>query len=332
MRSAASAAGPVTPAGTTAPTEVVVPEPARAGAVRAALERREDIVASVSAPQEGPPGARLTVILRASPESTAAQDQIPMIRDIARGAGGSGVLVGGSTAEDYDLRAAALRDTRIVVPVALMVVLVILIALLRALVLPLMIIVTVIASFAGALGLGAVAFEQVFGFTGSDASLPLLAFVFLIALGVDYTIFLTARVREEAHRMSTPSAMTLGLAATGAVITSAGLVLTGTFAVLAVLPLVALAQVGIVIGVGVLLDTLLVRSVIVPALVYDAGASVWWPSRLARRHHETEPVSGSPATTASRAHAGAAPPAPSLITPMSEDRHHDEPPPGTGRP
>jgi RND superfamily putative drug exporter len=278
--------------------------------------------------QEGPPGARLSVILRATPESTAAQDQIPEIRAVVREAGGSGALVGGSTAEDYDLRAAALRDTRIVVPVALMVVLVILIALLRALVLPLMIIVTVIASFAGALGLGAVAFEQVFGFTGSDASLPLLAFVFLFALGVDYTIFLTARVREEAHRMRTPSAMTLGLAATGAVITSAGLVLAGTFAVLAVLPLVALAQVGFVIGVGVLLDTLLVRSVIVPALVYDAGASVWWPSRLARGHHVTEPVSGSEETTATRPHAGAAP-ASSLITPMSDERHHDEAtPPG----
>ena len=313
------------PAGTSAPTEVIVPDPSRAGEVRAALERRDDIVAAVAAPQEGPPGARLLVTLRADPESSEAQDQIPLLREEARAAGGSGVVVGGTAAENYDLREAAIRDTTIIVPLALAVVLVILIVLLRALVLPLMIIVTVIASFAGALGLGAVAFEQVFGFTGSDASLPLLAFVFLFALGVDYTIFLTARVREEAREVSTARAMTLGLAATGAVITSAGLVLAGTFAVLAVLPLVALAQLGFVIGVGVLLDTLVVRSVIVPALVYDAGARVWWPSRLARGRHAGE--SGQAGGVPSDAPADHREPAPALgiHAATAAGTHHEEP-------
>ncbi len=293
------------PAGASAPTDVIVRDRARAGAVRRALQARGDAVASVSPPQAGPPGARLAVVLRADPGSAAAEDQIPRLRAVAAAAGGPGTLVGGTTAEAYDLRAASQRDTRVVVPVALALVLLILIVLLRALVLPLLIIVTVIASFAAALGVGAVAFRAIFGFSGSDASLPLTAFVFLFALGVDYTIFLTARVREEARDLGTRPGMTRALAATGAVITSAGLVLTGTFAVLAVLPLVVLAQLGFVIGVGVLLDTLFVRSVIVPALVYDLSHRVWWPSQLDRPredgagrdpHEEEDHAGRSPVT------------------------------------
>jgi len=270
------------PSGTSAAADVIVPDPERAGAVRDALAARTGLVASVGEPQIGPPGARLEVVLREDPLSGKALDQIPELRRIAKGAGGEQVLVGGQTAEQYDLRRSARRDEKVIVPAALLVVLLILMALLRAVTLPVQLIVTVVASFAAALGVGAVVFEQVFGFEGSDPTLPLLAFVFLVALGIDYNIFLASRVREEALGAGTRRGMTLGLAVTGSVITSAGVVLAGTFSILGVLPLVALAELGFVIAFGVLLDTLIVRSVIVPALVYDTGPPVWWPSRLSR--------------------------------------------------
>ena len=159
--------------------------------------------------------------------------------------------------------------------------LLVLVVLLRSLVAPVLLIATVILSFLAALGTGAIVFDVVFGFPGSDPSLPLFAFVFLVALGIDYNIFLMARVREETLRHGTRDGMVRGLAVTGGVITSAGIVLAGTFSVLAVLPLVFLTEIGFVIAFGVLLDTFLVRSVLVPALVLDAGDRVWWPSALA---------------------------------------------------
>src|SRR3712207_2305814 len=164
----------------------------------------------------------------------------------------------------------------------LVVVFLILIVLLRALVAPLLLTLTVILSFFAALGVGAIVFDVIFGFPGADYSLPLFAFVFLVALGIDYNIFLMARVREEAIRhRDTRDGMLRGLAVTGGVITSAGIVLAGTFSVLAVLPLVFLTEIGFVIAFGVLLDALVVRSVLVPALVLDVGPRIWWPSRLA---------------------------------------------------
>ena len=154
--------------------------------------------------------------------------------------------------------------------------------LLQAVVAPLLLVVTVILSFAAALGVGAVVFDVVFGFPGSDPSLPLFAFIFLVALGIDYNIFLMARVREETRRHGTREGMIRGLAVTGGVITSAGIVLAGTFSVLGVLPLVFLTQIGFVVAFGVLLDTFIVRSILVPALVLDAGPKVWLPSKLAK--------------------------------------------------
>jgi RND superfamily putative drug exporter len=151
---------------------------------------------------------------------------------------------------------------------------------------PVVLIGTVVLSFAAALGFSAVVFDVVFGFPGSDPSFPLFAFIFLVALGVDYNIFLMARVREEAHLHGTRPGMLRGLAVTGAVITSAGIVLAGTFSLLAVLPLVFLTELGFTIAFGVLLDTLIVRSILVPALVFDLGPAIWWPSRLAQ-HEET---------------------------------------------
>ncbi len=148
---------------------------------------------------------------------------------------------------------------------------------------PVLLVTTVVLSFLAALGVGAVVFDVIFGFPGSDPSLPLFAFIFLVALGVDYNIFLMARVREETLRHGTRVGMIRGVAVTGGVITSAGIVLAGTFMVLGVLPLVFLTEIGFVIAFGVLLDTFLVRSVLVPALVFDIGPKVWWPSELGRR-------------------------------------------------
>ena len=278
------------PAGATAPTDVIVPDRTKAPAVRAALLRQRDLVAAVAPPQLGPPGARLSVTLRPDPYSTQALDSVGRLRGVARAAGGRDVLVGGATAQESDLRTAATRDNRVIIPIALVVVFLILAVLLRALLAPLLLVVSVIVSFLAALGVGIFFFNVVFGFPGIDPSLPLLSFVFLVALGIDYNIFLMARVREESLRHGTREGTLRGLAVTGAVITGAGIVLAGTFATLAVLPLIFLTEIGFVIAFGVLLDTFVVRSVIVPALALDLGPRIWWPSRLA---HAEEPDSAS---------------------------------------
>ena len=270
------------PSGLGGLTNVIVPDGSKAPAVRRALLERRDLVAQVLPPQEGPPGVRLDVVLRRDPFATATFDQIPALRRAVRAAGGSGVLVGGPTAEAYDYRQSATRDNFVILPLALIVVLVILAILLRSLLAPVLLVASVILSFFAALGTGIFFFEHVFGFPGVDPSLPLLAFVFLVALGIDYNIFLMARVREETLRYGTRTGMLRGLAVTGAVITSAGIVLAGTFSALAVLPLVFLTEIGFIIAFGVLLDTFLVRSVVVPALGFDIGPRIWWPSRLAR--------------------------------------------------
>src|SRR6478752_6257988 len=171
----------------------------------------------------------------------------------------------------------------VVIPAVLAVVFVILCLLLRAFVAPIMLIGTVILSFAAALGASVLVFEYVFGFKGMDSSLPLLGFVFLVALGIDYNIFLMSRVHEEAQHLGTRAGMLKGLAVTGGVITSAGIVLAATFSVLAIMPLVQMTEIGLMVAFGVLLDTLIVRSVLVPALTFDIGRRVWWPSRLSHR-------------------------------------------------
>ena len=269
------------PSGANAPTDVVVPDPARAEAVSAAVAAAPG-VDEVRPVKRGEGGVLLAAVLQPDPFSTEAFDLIPGIRAEAKRAGGEQTLVGGGTAVEYDLREAAARDNKVIVPIALVVVLLILILLLRALVAPLLLIATVILSFAASLGVGAVVFDVVFGFPGSDPSLPLFAFIFLVALGIDYNIFLMARVREETLRHGTREGMLRGLAVTGAVITSAGIVLAGVFSVLGVLPLVFLTEIGFVVAFGVLLDTFLVRSVLVPALTFEIGPRIWLPSRLAK--------------------------------------------------
>jgi RND superfamily putative drug exporter len=269
------------PAGAVAPSTVIVEDPARAEEVRRALES-DPRVASLGPPETGPPGVKFDLTLEAPPYSQEAFDAIPALREVADEASGGAALIGGPTAEEADLRTSVARDNVVIIPLVLAVVLIILAVLLRALVAPLVLIATVVLSFAAALGVSAVVFDVVFGFPGESPSLPLFAFVFLVALGVDYNIFLVTRVREESARHGTHEGTVRGLAATGAVITAAGIVLAGTFSVLGVLPLVTLTEIGFVVAFGVLLDTFLVRSVLVPALVLDLGWRTWWPSGLDR--------------------------------------------------
>jgi RND superfamily putative drug exporter len=197
------------------------------------------------------------------------------------------------------VRQSAARDTRVIIPIALVVVLLVLIALLRSLLAPLLLIGTVILSFAAALGVSLLVFDVIFGFAGVDPSFPLFAFIFLVALGIDYNIFLMANVREETHRHGTRQGMIRGLAVTGGVITSAGIVLAGTFSVLALLPLVFLTEIGFVIAFGVLLDTFIVRSVLVPALALDIGRSGGrhgWPGPTAMRAAGPNPATATATT------------------------------------
>ncbi len=270
------------PAGENAPLFVIVRDPRRVQEARLVLAGTPG-VASLGPTELGMPGARLEVVLEVGPYSKEAERLIPRVRErLARALGERVALVGGASAEELDTRAAAARDTRLLPPVVLAVVLAILVVLLRALVAPLVLVATVVLSFLAALGVSAVVFEGIFGFEGVDPSFPLIAFIFLVALGVDYNIFLMARVREEAKRAGTRAGVLRGLSATGAVITSAGVVLAGTFAVLGVLPFVPLTQIGFTVAFGVLLDTLLVRSLLVPAIALDLDRHTWWPSRLGR--------------------------------------------------
>jgi putative drug exporter of the RND superfamily len=270
------------PAGSNAPTNVVITDPSKVEAVRSAVARAPGVAEVSPQVERGPAGAKLELTLTKDPYSTAAFDLIPGIRGAARRVAGDQVLVGGPTAEEHDLRGSNARDNRLIVPIALLVVFLILAAVLRAITAPLVLIGTVIVSYLAALGIGAFFFEHVFDFPGMSPDLPLFAFIFLVALGVDYNLFLMARVREETLTHGTRDGTIRGLAVTGGVITSAGLVLAGTFSTLAVLPLVALTEIGFTIAVGVLIDTLLVRSLLVPALVLEIGDRVWWPSALAR--------------------------------------------------
>ena len=277
------------PAGSSAPTEVIVPDRTKTAAVAQALQRETELVSQVGRPAEGPPGDRLTIVLRGDPYATTTLDQIPELRAIAKGNGGDGVLVGGPSAQEYDLRQSATRDNRVIIPVTLVVVFLILAGLLRSILAPALLVLSVIVSFAAALGAGVFVSDVVFGFPGIDPSLPLLCFVFLVALGIDYNIFLMARVREETFTHGTREGTLRGLAVTGAVITGAGIVLAGTFGALAVLPLIFLTEIGFIVAFGVLLDTFVVRSLIVPALVIDVGKRVWWPSRLAKAEEPASP-------------------------------------------
>jgi RND superfamily putative drug exporter len=269
------------PAGAAAPATVLVAPAGKAGAAEAAA-RHTPGVASVS--PAVPLGAYkiFDVTLASAPTSQAAQHTVVELRQRLSAAAGPTTLVGGETATNVDLNAAAAHDRDLIIPIVLAVVLVMLGLLLRSVVAPVVLVATVLLSYLGSLGVSSVVFRDVLDFPGFDPTVPIFGFVFLVALGVDYNIFLMARVREEAVR-GAAQGVAKGLAVTGAVITSAGVVLAATFAVLGVLPLIALTEVGFLVAFGVLVDTILVRSALVPALAIDIGPNLWWPSSLVAR-------------------------------------------------
>lgn len=236
---------------------------------------------------EGAPAGEPTVVdgdillsatLSDAADSTAAEDTVRELRAEL----GADALVGGVSATALDTNVASTRDRNLIIPVALVVILLILMILLRSIVAPVILMGTVVLSYLATMGVSALVFNEILGFPGADPAVPLYGFVFLVALGVDYNIFLMTRVREESQLHGTREGVVRGLSITGSVITSAGIVLAATFAALAVIPILFLAQLAFIVAFGVLLDTFLVRSLLVPAATYDLGRAVWWPSRLSR--------------------------------------------------
>ncbi|GGB89081.1 membrane protein [Knoellia flava TL1] len=277
-------------AGAGSPVQVVVPED-RAEAVRSVLEDDPGIESAWIGVQPPVPG-------QPAPEA-APVDGLQLVQGTATGAADSpeaeetvrrlrvalddvspDAHVGGQAAINLDVLEASGRDLRVIVPAILVVIFLVLCVLLRSLVAPLLLVVANVVSFAATIGVSALVFNHVLGFGGSDPAIPLYGFVFLVALGIDYSIFLMTRVREESVRRGTRPGILVGLAVTGGVITSAGIVLAATFSSLTVLPLVFLVQVAFIVAFGVILDTFVVRSLLVPALAHDIGPKVWWPARL----------------------------------------------------
>ncbi|GHH77053.1 MMPL family transporter [Promicromonospora soli] len=296
------------PAGSGSPVYVVAPEDKTQRAADVLL--REDGIAQVAvtadtpsgtAPvtadgieAQGPPGTPAPepvvsdgmVLLQGTPgdaaDSAAAEQTV---RDLRAAYAGTvpEALVGGESATDLDTNDASIRDRALIVPIVLVVILLILMLLLRAVVAPLLLVLTTVLSFGTAMGVAALVFNELLGFPGADPAVPLFGFVFLVALGIDYNIFLMTRVREESLAHGTHEGVLRGLRLTGGIITSAGLVLAATFTALAVIPVLFLAQLAFIVAFGVLLDTFVVRSLLVPALAYDVGRAIWWPSTPARQ-------------------------------------------------
>ena len=234
---------------------------------------------------------QLQVTLSDAADSPAAIDAVKQLRTNVHAVPGADAIVGGQTASQLDVDEASLHDRNLIIPVVLVVIFLILMLLLRSIAAPVVLIATVLLSYFATLGVCALVFNHVFGFAGADTSFPLFAFVFLVALGVDYNIFLMTRVREESIKLGTRPGILKGLTVTGGVITSAGIVLAATFLVLGVLPLVFLREIGFAVAIGVLIDTFIIRSTLVPALAYDIGKRIWWPSKLAKAEQPSaEPV------------------------------------------
>ncbi|GAA1072840.1 MMPL family transporter [Kitasatospora arboriphila] len=279
----------VQPAGAADPLTLVSATTAGDQVVRAA--RQVPGVASVTPTDRTDRYARADVVLTASPGTEESDRTVEALRQRVGTIPGADALVGGATAEAYDTAQANAHDTRVVVPLVLAIVFVVLVALLRALVAPVLLVATVIASYFAALGASWLLFRTVYDFPALDTNVPLLSFLFLVALGVDYNIFLIARTREDTTAgHDTRRAVLRALASTGGVITSAGILLAAVFAVLGVLPLITLTQIGVIVGIGVLLDTLLVRTVLVPALVLLTGRRFWWPGRPEEATERRTPV------------------------------------------
>ncbi len=275
------------PAGSGSPVQIIAPE-AKADQVLAKVKSVRGVASAFVGEAPGVPpkvvdgNVLVQATLTPAADSPAAEAVVETLRD-SLDTVGPDVLVGGSTAVNFDVRQASQRDLRVIIPAILVVVFLVLILLLRSLAAPVILVVANVISFAATLGVAALVFNHVFQFPGSDPATPLYAFVFLVALGIDYSIFLMTRVREESAERGTRMGVIVGLAVTGGVITSAGIVLAATFSALSVIPLVFLVQIAFIVAFGVLLDTLVVRSLLVPAFAYDLGGRIWWPSRLGRQ-------------------------------------------------
>ncbi|MBB1259258.1 MMPL family transporter [Streptomyces alkaliterrae] len=270
---------------------VVTAEADRLDRVAAAAERVEGVAAVTPATVTGRPDgeprvvdgrARLDVTLQDAADTEAARQTVVRLRDALHPVPDADALVGGYTAQQHDTLTTAQRDRALIIPVVLVVILLVLFWLLRSVVTPILLVATVALNFLATLGIAALVFEHVLGFTGTDPAVPLYGFVFLVALGVDYNIFLMSRVREESLAVGVRQGVLRGLVTTGGVITSAGVVLAATFAALSVIPLAFLVQIAFIVAFGVLMDTLVVRSLLVPALVRDLGPRAWWPGALSR--------------------------------------------------
>jgi len=283
------------PSGEGTPVEIVVDQADIASAA-AAIGRVSTVASVVPLTNVDPltqrPTSELKVVdgkvvlyatLKVAPDSAEGKESIPLIRQAAQ-AVNPNILVGGQSAIGYDVDQSSRRDNRVIIPIVLLLIAVILGFLLRSIFAAALLLGTVVLSFAATLGVCALVFDNVFGFAGTDAAFPLFAFIFLVALGIDYNIFLMTRVREESLKIGTRAGIIKGLTVTGGVITSAGIVLAATFGVLGILPLVFLAELGFAVAFGVLLDTIIVRSLLVPALVREIGPKIWWPSKL--QHQE----------------------------------------------
>ncbi|MEV4151131.1 MMPL family transporter [Amycolatopsis sp. NPDC049691] len=240
------------------------------------------VAQSVPLPKEVNGRVRILSVLTDPADSEAAVATVGRLRDAVHAIPGANAKVGGPTAIQLDTQKTSEHDRALIIPIVLLVIFLVLALLLRSLLAPLLLIATVVLSFAATMGVSAVVFNHVLDFPGADPVVPLFGFVFLVALGIDYNIFLMTRVREEALTRGTRDGTLRGLSLTGGVITSAGVVLAATFSALAVIPILFLAQIAFIVAFGVLLDTFLVRSLLVPALTVDVGRRVWWPSKLAK--------------------------------------------------
>jgi RND superfamily putative drug exporter len=241
----------------------------------------------------------LNATLDYAADSDAAENAVAAMRETVKVVDPD-ALVGGVTATALDTNTTAQRDVATIIPVVLAVILLILMVLLRSVLAPVLLVASVVLSYAAAMGVSALVFNNILGFPGADATVPLFGFVFLVALGVDYNIFLMSRVREESLKHGTRPGILRGLGVTGGVITSAGVVLAATFAALGVIPIMFLLQLAFIVAFGVLLDTVLVRSLLVPALAYDLGRRIWWPGRLARDDSQEASKVEGPAEAAVR--------------------------------
>ena len=266
------------PAGASAPAAVIT-NPASVPAVVAAAKTVDGVVSATPGAASSDV-AQIDVVLSGEPGSEESYDQIRALRDAVGAVPGADAVVGGDTAQRLDSKEASIRDAKVVIPIVLILVALVLVVLLRSITAAALLVATVLGTFFAALGVSWFVFDHVLNYPALDNQVLLLSFLFLVALGVDYNIFLATRAREEAMTSDTRAGMLTALRATGGVITSAGILLAAVFAVLGVLPLIALAQVGIIVCVGVLLDTLLVRTVLVPALAFILGERFWWPSRV----------------------------------------------------